>query len=745
MAKLKIISVAILLAMFQQCVDKPQEAVQSSIAIKVDSILNKMSLSAKVGQLNQLRGTKMIENNHSNIELDVFEEVKAGRVGTMLNVWSLEDKIKLQKVAVEESPNKLPLIFAMDVVHGFGTTFPVPLAEAASWDMSLIKKSAEIAALEASALGIMWTFAPMVDVGFDARWGRTMEGAGEDPFLGSLIAKTRVRGFQGDDLSLPHTIMATAKHFAGYGQVEAGREYNQTTISKRYLHEYVLPPFEAASKAGAAAFMNAFNDFNGIPASGNKYLITDILKDRWGFEGVVVSDWDSFGEMVEWGYAKDDQHAAELAINAGSDIDMMSLVYLNHLEKLVQEGEVDERKIDEAVRRVLSMKYKLGLFDNPYKYFTEGLFDSLSYAPAHREHARKIATESMVLLKNEKQLLPLEAGLYKKIAVIGPSDSDPSTHMATWSAAGNPDSVITITQGIQNYLGEKASVLFAAGCKNEQTRDQLALNKAIALAKKSDLIILTLGEGRWFSGENTSLTDINIPDAQIELAKAIYKLNKPTVCILVNGRPMLFPWLTANAPAILEAWAAGCEAGTAVADILFGTYNPSGKLPITFPSNVGQVPISYITKSTGRPYPDGSHYKDAPNTPAYPFGHGLSYTQFEYSDIQLNKTQFEKGDSIVASVLLKNTGLYDGQETVQLYLKDWTGTVTRPLMQLKRFQKIKLKKGESQVVSFSITEDILRYWDADMEYKSDPGMFSVMIGTSSAQFKKTDFELINDN
>ncbi len=708
---------------------------------KVDSVLNRLTLREKVGQLNQLRGSKMVENNQKNVEIDVWDAIRNGNVGSFLNVATVEDKIRMQRIAVEESASKVPLIFAMDVIHGFRTTFPVPLAEAASWDMEAIRRSAEIASIEATSTGVMWTFAPMVDVSYDARWGRSMEGGGEDPYLASEIAVARVKGFQGDDLTKATTMAATAKHFAGYGQVMAGREYNQTVISKRYLHEYVLPPFKAAAEAGCATFMNAFNDFDGIPCSGSKYLVTDILKKAWGFDGVVISDWDSFEEMVKWGVAEDSEDAARLAIMAGSDVDMMGLVYARHLEGLVEKGIVPEVQLDESVRRVLRLKFKLGLFDDPYRYFDSTRSKKVWYAPEHRLHAKDIAKKSMVLLRNEKSLLPLDPKQYRTIAVIGPIDSNPATLMSTWSAWGIADSVITFHKGIKQYCGPNTTVLYAAGTKDERTPDAGLLRDAIKTAKKADLIILTLGEGRWFAGENTSLVEPHIPECQVDLAKSIRKLNKPTVCVLANGRPIIFPWINENFETILEAWLPGTEAGSALADVLFGAYNPAGKLPVTFPYHVGQAPLSYLYKATGRPHKNGTQYKDAPNAPAYPFGYGLSYTTFDYSDLILSATEITKQETLKIWVTVTNSGAYDGEEVVQLYVGDPVATVTRPVKILKGFKKIFLKKGESTKVEFEIDINDLKYWDAEMQYMADEGEFFVYVGTNSEELLKESFLL----
>ncbi|BDD01264.1 beta-glucosidase BglX [Persicobacter psychrovividus] len=706
---------------------------------KVEEILNGMTLRQKVGQLNQLKHAKLIANNHKETDVNIDSAVINGDVGTFLNVWWMKDKRHYQKLAMEHTG--IPLIFALDIIHGFRTTFPVPLGEAASWNLPLIERSARIMAIEGTSSGNMWTFAPMVDISFDARWGRMMEGAGEDPYLGSQIAAARVHGFQGDDLSANNTMLACAKHFAAYGQVEAGRDYNQTTVSERFLREYVLPPFHAAEKAGCRTFMNAFNDYDGVPCSGNKFLIRDILKGEWGFKGAVVSDYNSFEEMVDWRYAKDRKEAALKAIEAGSDIDMMGLVYMDHLQDLVEEGKVDVALIDDAVRRVLKLKFELGLFDDPFKYFTEGLQEKEWRRPEYVEHARKIARESMVLLKNDEQLLPLSKTKYKKIAVIGPIDAKPETHMGTWSAAGPKEEVVRFTEGIKNKVGKAATVTFEAGCADEHTADSKALARAIRLAKSSDFVILTLGEGQWFSGENTSLVDISLPKPQVELAKKIKALNKPTVVVMADGRPICMPWIKDNMPTILESWLAGCEAGNALADVLFGDYNPSGKLPVTFPAHTGQVPISYLKKATGRPTENGTRYLDASNDPAYPFGFGLSYTHFKYSNLKISTDSLKLGQSLQVSVDLENTGQYDGKEVVQLYISDLYGSTSRPLKELKHFELIELKKGERKTVHFTITEEDLKMWNEQMEFVAEPGEFQVQVGTNSDEVITKNFIL----
>ncbi len=717
----------------------------SNIERRVDSVLDLMTLEEKIGQLNQLRGNRLIKHNVKDTEIDIEQEVRSGRIGSFLNVDGLEHKIKLQKIAVEETRLGIPLVIAMDVIHGYKTIFPVPLAEAASWDTAAMRQAARIAATEASAEGYHWTFAPMVDISRDARWGRVMEGAGEDPFLGSCIAAARVKGFQGDNLADNNTILSCAKHLAAYGQVEAAKEYNQTTISERYLRTVVLPPFKAACDAGAATVMNAFNDFDGIPCSGNKFLVTDILKNEWGFKGFTISDYNSFEEMINWRVVKDRKGAAELAMNAASDMDMMSMVYVDHLGELVEEGKISEEQIDASVRRILSMKFKLGLFDDPYKYFDEKRRDSLLLHPGHRKAAREMAQKSMVLLKNKNNLLPLAKNKYKTIAVIGPSAHNRNTLKGNWMGMCDTNDVVTILEGIKNKVDKTTKVLYAWGCNEYEHTSDKAFNNALETAQKADLVILAIGENWWMSGEGASRADINLGGRQTELAKAIKKQGKPVVTVLINGRPVIFHWIKNNIPAILEAWLPGTEGGDAVADILFGDYNPAGKLPVTFPYHVGQIPVYYSYKETGRPFRGEAwgvaRYQDIPNTPLYPFGYGLSYTTFQYSGLKLNKQTIGFSDTLTVSVEITNTGNYKGVEIVQLYISDLVASVTPPVKLLKGFKRVSLEPGETKKVIFNISTEQLKYWNKNMEYKADPGEFEVMAGTNSDEGKKALFIL----
>ena len=639
---------------------------------KVEALLAKMTLEEKAGQLNQYSGYEIITGNIDESKISNRNLlVKKGLVGSVLNVLGTDDVEKAQRYAVEETRLGIPLIFAFDVIHGYRTIFPIPLAEAASWDLDAMERSARIAAIEAAAAGQNWTFAPMVDVSQDPRWGRVMEGSGEDTYLGAQIAKARVRGFQGDDLSRHDTIAATAKHFAAYGEVVAGRDYNNVDISRRKLWETHLPPFKAALDEGVRSFMNAFNEFEGVPSSANTYLITDILRGQWDYDGVLVSDWDSFGAMVTSGVAMDDAEAAEMALEAGSDIDMESDVFVNFLPQLVRDGRVDEAQIDEAVRRVLHLKYDLGLFDDPYRYIDAEREKNLILAAEHREASRDMARKSVVLLKNDNQLLPLDKEI-KNIAVIGPL-GDNQYHMnGFWRGKGEAEDVVTLLQGIKAKVSANTNVQFAEGSGLE-TVDNKKLSQAVELAKRSDVVILAVGEDADKTGESSSRTNIDLYPAQKALVKAIHQTGTPVVMVLMNGRPLSIEWSSENIPSILNAWFLGSEAGNALADVLFGDYNPSAKLTMTVPRSTGQIPIFYNVKRVSRPMGQArytSKYIDSPNKPLYPFGYGLSYTDFSYSRITLSTRKINFSESLTASVTVTNTGKRFGEEVVQLYIQD---------------------------------------------------------------------------
>jgi beta-glucosidase len=713
---------------------------------KIDALIAQMTLEEKAGQLNQYSGYEIITGDIDKSKIsDRNRLVQKGLVGSVLNVLGTEDVEKAQRYAVEETRLGIPLMFAFDVIHGYRTIFPIPLAESASWDLEAMERSARIAAIEASSAGQNWTFAPMVDISHDPRWGRVMEGAGEDPYLGAQIAKARVRGFQGTDLSKPDTIAATAKHFAAYGEVIAGRDYNNVDISRRKLWEIHLPPFKAALDEGVRSFMNAFNEFEGVPSSANTYLLTDILRDQWDYDGVVVSDWDSFGAMVTSGVAADDAEAAEMSLEAGSDIDMESDVFVNFIPQLVQDGRIDEAQVDEAVRRVLQLKFELGLFEDPYRYIDAEREKNLILAPEHREAARDMARKSVVLLKNDNQLLPLDKNI-KNIAIIGPL-GDNQFHMnGFWRGKGQAEDVVTLLDGIKSAVSETTNVRYAEGSGLESV-DQEQLDKAIKLAKQSDVVILAVGEDADKTGESSSRTNIELYPSQQNLVKAIHKTGTPVVMVVMNGRPLAIEWSADNIPSILNAWFLGSEAGNAIADVIFGDYNPSAKLTMTVPRKTGQIPIFYNTKRISRPLDNTrytSKYIDSPIEPLYPFGYGLSYTEFSYSPIKLSKDSIKFGESLTASVTITNTGKRFGEEVIQLYIQDMVGSAVRPVKELKGFNKIALKAGQSQVVSFTVNADDLAFYTRDMSFKAEVGDFKLYIGASSEDLQEVTFELTSD-
>lgn len=721
------------------------KAQSKSIDQKVDSLLRLMTLEEKIGQMNQY-SSDFAATGPITKDGDKQTQVRKGLIGSYLNVTGAERTRSLQEIAMQ-SRLKIPLLFGQDVIHGYRTIFPLPLAEAASWDLQAIELSARIAAIEASAAGIHWTFAPMVDIGRDPRWGRVMEGAGEDPYLGSLIAKARVNGFQGKGFGYTDAVLACVKHFAAYGAAVGGRDYNSVDMSPRMLYETYLPPFKAAADAGAATFMNSFNDLNGIPATGNRFLQRDILKGQWKFKGFVVSDWGSIGEMVNHGYAKDNYEAAMLAANAGSDMDMESRAYIQHLVRLVKEGKVKMSVIDDAVRRILRKKFELGLFADPYKFSNVEREKQQWNNPQHLAAAKEMAAKSIVLLKNEKQLLPISKQT-KKIALIGPLVKAIKEHLGFWSYDWDDDSVRvpSLYQSIQNKVGSNTQLLYAKGCAlTDTSREGFA--EAVNVAANADVVVIYVGEKRDMSGEAKSRSNIHIPGVQEELIKAVAATGKPVIVLIAAGRPLVFNWTAENVPAILYTWWLGTKGADAIADVLFGDYNPSGKLPMTFPRSEGQIPIYYNHYNTGRPAKSEtdfnyvSAYTDLVNSPQYPFGFGLSYTQFEYSDIQLNKSSFKSGETLTATVTVTNNGNYDGEEVVQLYTRDITGSVVRPVKELKAFQKIKLKKGESKQVQFKLTANDLRFYNDQLQYIYEPGEFHLFIGGNSRDAKRVKFEL----
>lgn len=724
-------------------------AQQETIDQKVNALLKKMTIEEKIGQLNQYTGDNSA-TGPITINPNKQAEIKSGIVGSMLNIVGTKYTRQYQELAMQ-SRLKIPLLFGQDVIHGYKTTFPLPLAEAASWDLQAIELAARVAATEAAASGIHWTFAPMVDISRDPRWGRVMEGAGEDTYLGSKIAYARVKGFQGNKLGDLNSVMACVKHFAAYGAAVGGRDYNSVDMSERMLWETYLPPFKAALDAGAATFMNSFNDLNGIPATGNAHLQRDILKGKWNFQGFVVSDWGSIGEMVAHGYSKDLKAAARSAITAGSDMDMESNAYRYHLADLVKEGKVPVELIDDAVKRILRKKFELGLFDDPYKYSDQKRADKALNNPEHRKAALDVAQKSIVLLKNENETLPLSKNL-KTIAFIGPMVKEYKENMGFWSVelpeVDYNKWIVSQWDGLQNKVGKNTKLLYAKGCEVDgDNKDGFA--EAVATAKQADVVILSIGERRDMSGEAKSRSDIHLPGVQEDLVKAIQATGKPVVVLVNAGRPLIFNWTADNVPAIVYTWWLGTEAGNAIANVLFGDYNPSGKLPMTFPREVGQIPIYYNHYSTGRPAKDEdsknyvSAYIDLKNSPKFPFGYGLSYTKFNYSDLKLSSTKMKNNETIKVSFQLSNVGKVAGEEVVQLYLKDKFGSVVRPVLELRDFQKVKLNAGESKTIEFTIDKEKLSFYNDKLEFVAEPGDFEVMIGASSADIKlKSNFELL---
>lgn len=729
---IKIVSVYFIL---QTSLLQAQKMSEVMIDRKIDSLLSLMTLEEKVGQMTLFTSDWAVTG--PTIRDTYKADIRNGRCGNIFNAHTAAYNRELQRIAVEETRMKIPLLFGYDVIHGYKTIFPIPLGESASWDLAAIEKGSRVAGSEAAAAGLQWTYAPMVDIARDPRWGRIMEGAGEDTYLGSKIAAARVKGFQGDDISAPNTILACVKHYAAYGAALAGRDYNTVDMSERMLRDVYLPPYKAAVDAGAYTVMTSFNEYDGVPATGNSFLLRDILRDEWGFKGFVVTDYTSINEMVNHGIVANEREAGELALNAGVDMDMQGAVYYNYLPELVKQNRIDMVQIDNAVRHVLRTKYLLGLFDDPYRYFDVNREKQELLSAQNQEAARDVARKSIVLLKNDKNILPL-AKTGKSIAVIGPLADNKMDLIGAWSGAGNGNDCVTLLQGIRNKLGNSAKVNYAKGCSID-TMDRTGFKAALDLAKRSDMVVVAIGEKAAMSGEASSRGEINIPGVQVELVQQLVATGKPVVVVLMNGRPLVFPWVADNAPAILETWFLGTQAGNAIADVLFGDYNPSGKLPVTFPRSEGQIPIFYSAKNTGRPMDPNNHYTskylDIPNTPQYPFGYGLSYTTFSYSDIKTNKDVFTPRETLNVSVNVTNTGKRDGEEVVQFYVRDLVGSVTRPVKELKGFQKIMLKAGESKEVTFKLTADDLRFYDRQMKFTYEPGDFDLFIGTNSQDVK----------
>ena len=717
---------------------------------KVDELLKKMTLEEKVGQMNQYNGFWEITGpapKDGNAKLK-YEHLKRGLVGSVLNVKGVENVRKIQEIVVNESRLGIPLLFGFDVIHGHKTLFPIPLAESASWDLKAIEKSARVAAIEASAVGINWTFAPMVDISRDARWGRVMEGAGEDPFLGSKIGVARVKGFQGDDLSKNNTIAATAKHMAGYGFAESGRDYNTVDVGTSTLYNVILPPFKAAVEHDVKAVMNSFNVLNGIPATANKFLQRDILKSKWNFGGFIVSDWGSGIEMIDHGFSKNLEHVAEQSANAGSDMDMESYAYVTHLKSLVESGKVPMAVIDDAVKRILKVKFELGLFDDPYRYCNPEREKTLIYHPDHIAATLDMAKKSIVLLKNQKQRLPLSKN-QKNVVLIGALADDKNSPLGNWRVGSDDNTAVSVLEGLKKYLKD---IKFAKGADlvtgpvsfidevKINNSDTSGFKSAIDLARNAELVVMVLGEHGFQSGEGRSRANLDLPGVQQQLLEEVYKVNKNIVLVLMNGRPLILNWADEHIPAILETWHLGTQSGNAIAEVLFGDYNPSGKLPMTFPRHLGQLPIYYNYFNTGRPGPKPevfwSHYTDEVNQPLYPFGYGLSYTQFSYADLKVDSSN---PSQILVSVSVKNTGKYSGEEVAQLYIRDKISSTVRPVKELKGFQKISIDPGQTKQLQFTLTDKELGYYNGDGQFIIENGEFEIMVGTNSQDLIKTVF------
>ncbi len=739
-----------------------QTAADVKMKTFIDGLMKKMTLDEKIGQLN-LPGAGDITTGQA-ASSDIAGKIREGKVGGLFNIKSVEKIRDVQKVAVENSRLKIPLLFGMDVIHGYQTVFPIPLGLSCTWNLQAIERSARIAAIEASADGINWTFSPMVDIARDPRWGRIAEGSGEDPFLGSAIARAMVKGYQGDDLSRNNTIMACVKHYALYGAAEAGRDYNTTDMSRVRMYNEYFPPYKAGIDAGAGSIMASFNEVDGIPATANKWLMTDVLRRQWGFKGFVVTDYTGINEMVDHGMG-DLQNVSALALKAGIDMDMVGEGFLLTLKRSLQQNKITLQQIDAACRRILEAKYKLGLFEDPYRYCDLQRARTEIFTDAHRLEARQIAAESFVLLKNQGDVLPLKKT--GTIALVGPLADAKENMPGTWSVAAEFSKATSVRDGLQVAVGSQARILYAKGSnlmhdsiyekhatmfgktlnRDRRTAEEM-LREALDVAGQSDVIIAALGESAEMSGESSSRTDLNIPDAQQELLRELLKTGKPVVLVLFTGRPLTLGWEQANVPAMLNVWFGGSEAGSAIADVVFGDVNPSGKLTTTFPQNIGQVPIYYSYKNTGRPLDEGkwfekfrSNYIDVPNEPLYPFGFGLSYTSFTYSHVRLSSNTLKAGQAITASVTLTNTGKVTGKEVAQLYIRDLVGSITRPVKELKGFQKIELKPGESKTVSFRLTVDDLKFYNYDLKYVAEPGDFEVFIGGNSRDVKKASFRL----
>lgn len=772
--KIKYILPFFLFSIFISCAQKKQ-TISKNIAPKeqfVNELLAKMTLEEKIGQLNlPVSGDITTGQAQSS---DIAKAIEQGRVGGLFNIKSVQKIKEVQKIAIEKSRLKIPLIFGMDVIHGYQTTFPIPLGTSSSWDMDLIKKTAQMAAKEASADGVCWTFSPMVDISRDPRWGRVAEGGGEDPFLGSQISKAMVQGYQGNNLADNNTIMSCVKHFALYGAPEGGRDYNTVDMSRGKMYNDYFPPYKAAVDAGVGSVMASFNEIDGVPATGNKWLLTNILRDDWGFNGFVVTDYTGIYEMIDHGMG-DKYDVSSLALKAGVDMDMagdspsIPAAFIKTLQQSLEAGKISMNDIDTAVKRMLSAKYDLGLFHDPYKYCDEKRAKTEIFTTENRKFAQKVATESFVLLKNDNQTLPLKAN--QKVALVGPLADAKENMPGTWSVATDFSKAIALRTTLSEKLGknllyakgsnldydeefEKRVGVFGKAINRDGRTDEQLNDEAIEIAKKSDVIVFAIGESAEMSGECSSRSNIEIPQAQKDLLNKLKELNKPIVLVLFTGRPLAITEESKTADAILNVWFPGTEAGPAITEVLYGDVNPSGKLSMTFPRNVGQVPIYYSHKNTGRPLSDEktekgefekfkSNYLDVANTPLYPFGYGLSYTTFNYSNVKLSSSKMNASGNIVASVDVTNSGNYDGKEVVQLYIRDLVGSVTRPVKELKGFEKVMIKKGETKTISFTITAEELKFYDFNLDYVAEPGQFEVFIGSNSDTSLKANFELVN--
>ncbi|MDU8885880.1 beta-glucosidase BglX [Yeosuana sp. MJ-SS3] len=774
MNKLTLITILSMTLLFVSCnieETKSKDSNNNPFEKQIDSILALMTFEEKLGQLN-LPATGPITTGSSK-STDVIKKIEDGLIGGLFNLKDHKNIYEVQKIAVEKSRLGIPLIFGMDVIHGFKTTFPIPLGLSSSWDMEMIKKTAQVAASEASANGINWTFSPMVDISRDPRWGRISEGNGEDPYLCSEIARAMVRGYQQDDLTANNTLMSCVKHFALYGAPEAGRDYNTVDMSRMRMYNEYLPPYKAAVEEGVGSVMASFNEIDGIPATGNKWLLTELLRDDWGFDGFVVSDYTGIYEMMPHGMG-DAVTVTSLALKAGLDMDMagdapgIDAAFIKNLKTALDQGEIDMKHIDKAVKRVLTAKYTLGLFDDPYRYCNENRAETEVFTQQNRDFARKVAAESMVLLKNENQTLPLKKS--GTIALIGPLANTAVNMAGTWSVSTDQEKSIPVIEGLKAVVGDNAKILYAKGSNvdydlelekrgtmfgkdipRDGRTDQQLLDEALNVAKKSDVIVANLGEAAEYSGESSSRTNLHIPKVQRDLLNALLKTGKPVVLVLFTGRPLVLVEENDTVPAILNVWFPGSEAGLAISDVLFGDVNPSGKLTTTFPRNVGQIPIYYNHKNTGRPLGNSegkfekfkSNYFDVRNEPLYPFGYGLSYTTFDYSNLKLDKSSINMDSEITVSVDVTNSGDYDGKEVVQLYVRDLVGTVTRPVKELKGFQKVEIKKGETKTITFKLTGEDLKFYNYNLDFVAEPGKFHVFVGTDSSTEIMEEFELTN--